>query len=166
LSLLSPYKVEAHVDSEYYTFSTNSGTTYKVALYKTHDSYFSDYPFIKSFEISFYPDSNEKSQPEEKERIALTITNMIKELMVAGYIITFCCDVSDNKHKARHVLFNRWFKKYSNEYFRKVDSKGLSDGNNTYYISLLFDVRAYSPITLNQIFSDSIDEYSSYKLDE
>jgi hypothetical protein len=159
--LLTPYKLESNTYG--YTFLTDSGIYYRIALQDTSESFFPDCSSIKSFDISLICVSN-KDQLSFDKRIALTISNMVKQLLVDGNVISFFCDISDNKHKARYRLFNQWFKKYGNEYFEKIDSESSYE-DNVYYFSLLFDTRHYKRDTLEQLFQKSIDEYASYKSD-
>ncbi len=158
--MLTPYKLESDADG--YTFLTDSKILYRVSLQDTTDSLFRDFLSIKSLDISFLPDKNQRSFDE---RIALTISDMVKKLLVEGYVVTFSCETADNRHKGRYKLFNNWFKKYSNEYFEKIDSDELNYEDNIYYISLLFDTRQYKYADLNQFFQKSINEYASYKLE-
>lgn len=159
--MLTPYKLES--DTYGYTLLTDSGICYRIVLQDTSEDFFHNFPSIKLFDISLICISD-KERLSFDERIAVTISNMVKKLLLEGNIISFFCDTSDSRHKTRNRLFNQWFKKYGNEHFEKIDSESSYQGN-IYYFSLLFDIRHYKRETVGQFFQKSIDEYAIHKSD-
>ncbi|MCF6365291.1 MAG: DUF6169 family protein [Bacteroidales bacterium] len=131
LSLESPYKI--FFEDEEYFFNTNSGIKY--ILYFKDVNYFGISYLDKNIsEFIFNP---ETGKGRNDKNIRLTVFSIIKSFFSKNTdnVLFYIADNSDNKHKARKRLFNKWFKE-NNLKLEKFDFQ-LKDGDIIYYGSLI-----------------------------
>lgn len=144
-----------------YVFLTENGFEYEVKIVEIGGIYFNNYPEIQSISYEFCFNAKNTEKIKYDERVSLTIVDITKALLRKGKIIMFVCDSIDKRQKSRHLLFQQWFKKYGN-LFAKHDIE-LTDDEQTYYLSLLFDPKQNNSVLIEKAFQESINEYISYK---
>lgn len=71
---------------------------------------------IRIYEFSFYFE-NEIGNTKYDERIAATIKSLLHSFFnddpLVHNILYYVCDYSDERQESRKLLFNRWFRNYS-----------------------------------------------------
>jgi|LSQX01.1.fsa_nt_gb hypothetical protein len=95
-----------------YTFSTVSGVKY--IAYFIEINYFET---SKAYSFSFEKEGEGGRKTHDK-RVAATIISIIKDFFMKNSdSLIYTCDNTDNRHQARKIVFNRWFKSHSKEEF-------------------------------------------------
>lgn len=151
ISLLLPYKVYKS-ESGYY-FKTNAQIEYFL-YFNLPDDYIENSNLSNYFlEFGFYP-TNAVKNPVFDERIGLTIISFIISFFKTDIrALIYYCQFKDKKDVYRSRLFTKWFNKYKDLSFEKIDKEILID-ENIYYSSMLLSTKSY-------IYNDCILKYES-----
>jgi Family of unknown function (DUF6169) len=127
LNLANAYSFKRERDG-LYTFTTLSfkhyevyfvpSTTFDQASFGDVNYLFTDFGFG-------YQDLQELDAIEPPEIVSTTLICILQDF-ISRYpekVLVYVCDTSDRKHKARSLLFSRWFEKYHQQVgnFLKMD---------------------------------------------
>jgi hypothetical protein len=119
--LLRSYNLHFDEVEKIYFFSTDNRINYRVLLTERKELV-SDYPELdlRVIELTFYPDREIKTVADP--RIEATITHLLKDVFSKienALLIVY--DSSDGKHRARKILFEKWFKRNTDSNLEKIN---------------------------------------------
>ena len=113
-NLLLPYKYHQEEGKLRYKFTTISGAEY--TAYFIEQNYFET---CLMYELSFEKEGGGKIYDK---RVSHTIISIAKEFFRKNSSsLIFICDNTDNRHKSRSILFNRWFNTHPDSGFLKYN---------------------------------------------
>jgi hypothetical protein len=134
-----PYYCRKEPDGSF-SFITNFGVKYSVYFASAQD-YFEAYPIIPQsikqfgFLPIYFPPGYKK---KEDLLVSITILALISEYFnQGGEALVFMCDMKDNKHKGRMLLFQKWAQYRTSPRIEKYDSSIESEGVVIYNSLLL-----------------------------
>lgn len=132
-SLLNPYSFFLNSDGTY-QFETSNNCIY-FANFRHRNNYFVDEPLLEEFIYLF--DFDTASTSKHDPRIEITLVKLINTFFEKNEncALIFTCDISEELHRPRKIVFNKWFKKH-NEIFEKYDYE-IPGGDFQYYASLI-----------------------------
>ena len=132
LNLNSPYKVFLNSDNHTYHFVTQNGIKY-ITYFTDADEYFDNFELKSNIYVFVFDRSrvNENSNVYD-ESIKVTIIAIIKNFFKNKQnVLIFVADINEDKHRARHRLFNNWKNEFDNlSEFEKYGSMLFCMGNN------------------------------------
>ncbi len=119
--MLRSYNLHFDEVEKIYFFSTDNRINYRVLLTERKELV-SDYPELdlRVIELTFYPDREIKTVADP--RIEATITHLLKDVFSKienALLIVY--DSSDGKHRARKILFEKWFKRNTDSNLEKIN---------------------------------------------
>ncbi len=140
LNLNSPYKVFLNSDNHTYHFVTQNGIKY-ITYFTDADEYFDNFELKSNIYVFGFDRSrvNENSNVYD-ESIKVTIIAIIKNFFKNKQnVLIFVADINEDKHRARHRLFNNWKNEFDNlSEFEKYDVEIVTEGE-IFYASMIID---------------------------
>lgn len=131
-----PYSISINEQDGFFYFVTDNKLIYKCYF----ESALTLIPIlgiydIEAYEFGFYCfsiDGNEKYKPDR--RIGATVVQLIKDFFSnPRRVLLYICDYSDERGNIRQLLFERWFKRYSDENIKRTQLDIQKVEGNTSY---------------------------------
>lgn len=119
--MLKPYRIRFDDDLKVYVFTTTNRVTYHITLFDRRELV-QDYPHLKVrvLEFSFYP-----SKPQVRTndpRVEVTIIHLLNDIFKKNEnVLLVVYESTDGKHKARQILFEKWYKRNTTQLLEKVN---------------------------------------------